>query len=94
MSHGSTKGAIIDSIKDLNTEFIHLKYIEPFPEDIKEKISGKNIILVETSPTGQLAGVLTKKTGIFIEDKNKILKYNGRPFLYDELKEEIKKRLI
>jgi 2-oxoglutarate/2-oxoacid ferredoxin oxidoreductase subunit alpha len=94
LSWGSTKGSIVDSIKDLNTEFLHIKYIEPFPEEIKEKLSGKNIILVESSSTGGLAGVLSKKTGIFIEDKNKILKYNGRPFLCDELKEEIKKRLI
>jgi 2-oxoglutarate ferredoxin oxidoreductase subunit alpha len=92
ISWGSTKGAIVDAIKDMNAEFIHLKYIEPFPEDIKEKLMGKNIILVESSSTGQLAGIITKKTGIFIEDKNKILKYTGRPFFCDELKEEISKR--
>ena len=90
---GSTKGAIIDAIKDLNTEFIQLKYIEPFPEEIKEKLVGKNIILVENSSTGQLTGIITKNTGIFINSKNKILKYDGRPFFADELKEEIKKRL-
>jgi len=90
---GSTKGAIFDSIKDMNVEFIHLKYIEPFPEGIKEKLIGKNIILVENSSTGQLTGVLAKKTGIFIEDKNKILRYDGRPFFADELREEIKRRL-
>jgi 2-oxoglutarate ferredoxin oxidoreductase subunit alpha len=93
ISWGSTKGAIIDAIKDLNAEFFHLKYIEPFPEEIKEKLAGKNKILIENSSTGQLAGIITKKTGIFIEGKNKILRYDGRPFLCDELKEEIKKRL-
>jgi len=93
ISWGSTKGAIFDSIKDMNVEFIHLKYIEPFPDEIKEKLIGKNIILVENSSTGQLAGVLAKKTGIFIDNKNKILRYDGRPFFADELKEEIKKRL-
>lgn len=93
ISWGSTKGAILDSIKEIDAGFIHLKYIEPFPEDIKEKLTGKNIILVENSPTGQLAGVLSKKTGIFMENKNKILRYDGRPFFCNELKEEIKKRL-
>lgn len=90
---GSTKGAILDAIKEVNIEFIQLKYIEPFPEEIKEKLSGKNIILVENSATGQLSGIITKKTGIFIDNKNKILRYDGRPFFADELKEEIKRRL-
>lgn len=93
ISWGSTKGAILDSVKNMNVEFIHLKYVEPFPEEIKEKLAGKNIILVENSSTGQLAEIITKKTGIFINNKNKILKYSGRPFFCDELKEEIKKRL-
>ena len=57
------------------------------------ELKGKNIILVENSSTGQLADLLTEKTGIFIEDKNKILRYDGRPFLCDELNKEIKKRL-
>ena len=36
---------------------------------------------------------MTKKTGIKIDDKNKILRYDGRPFLSDELKQEIEERL-
>ena len=31
VSWGSTKGAIIDAIKDLKCKFIQIKYIEPFP---------------------------------------------------------------
>ncbi|MEK6833812.1 MAG: 2-oxoacid:acceptor oxidoreductase family protein [Nanoarchaeota archaeon] len=93
ISWGSTKGAILDAIKDINAEFIQLKYIEPFPEELKEKLSEKNIILIENSSTGQLAGIITKKTGIFIDNKNKILRYDGRPFFADELKEEIRGRL-
>ena len=34
-----------------------------------------------------------EKTGIKVEDKNKILRYDARPFLADELNAEIKKRL-
>lgn len=90
---GSTKGAIIDSIKDMNVEFVQIKYIDPFLEELKEKIEGKNIILVENSATGQFAEIVAKKTGIIIPNKNKILRYDGRPFLADELKEEIKRRL-
>ena len=93
VSYGSTKGAIIDAIKDLDVKFVQVLYLEPFPEKVKKEIEGKNIILVENSATGQLADLIAEKTGIFIEDKNKILRYDGRPFLYDELSEEIKRRL-
>ena len=87
---GSTKGAILDSIKDLDCKFIQILYIEPFPE-IKKELINKNIILVENNATGLLGNLITEKTGIFID--NKILRYDARPFLADELKMEINKRL-
>lgn len=92
LSWGSTKGAILDGIKDLNTSFLQILYIEPFPEEIKKIIENKNIILVENSATGQLANLIAEKTGIFIQEKNKILRYDGRPFFADELKKEIERR--
>ena len=93
ISWGSTKGAIVDSIKDLNVKFIQVLYLEPFSEKIKKEIEGKNIILVENNATGQLGKLIAEKTGIFIEEKNKILRYDGRPFVADELKKEIEERL-
>jgi pyruvate/2-oxoacid:ferredoxin oxidoreductase alpha subunit len=74
-------------------KFVQVLYLEPFPEKIKKEIEGKNIILVENSATGQLAKLIAEKTGIFINERNKILRYDGRPFLHDELSEEIKRRL-
>ena len=88
-----SKGAIINAIKDLDCKFIQILYIEPFPEKIKKELENKNIILVENNSTAQLGNLIAEKTGIFIEDKNKILRYDGRPFLCDELKKEIKGRL-
>jgi len=93
LSYGSTKGAILDAIKDLDVKFIQILYIEPFPDIEKELKNMKNILLVENSATGMLADAIREKTGIQIEDKNKILRYDGRPFFYDELNEEIGKRL-
>jgi 2-oxoglutarate ferredoxin oxidoreductase subunit alpha len=90
---GSTKGAIIDSINDLNCKFLQVLYIEPFSKKIKKELEGRNVILIENNSTAPLGDLISEKTGIFIEDKNKILRYDGRPFLADELKEEIKKRL-
>ena len=89
VSWGSPKGAILDSMNGLDCKFIQILYIDPFPDEIKKELSGKNLILVENSATGQLAKVISENTGLFIEDKNKILRYDGRPFLADELTKEI-----
>ena len=94
LSYGSTKGAILDSIKDLNCRFLQILYIEPFSEKIKHEMEkAKKVIIVENNSTSQLAKVIAEKIGIIIPDKNKILRYDGRPFLCDELNLEIKKRL-
>ncbi len=93
VSWGSPKGAILDSIKNLDCKFLQVLYIEPFSKEIKKELENKNIILIENNSTGQLGDLITEKTGIFIQDKNKILRYDGRPFLCDELREEIKGRL-
>jgi len=93
LSYGSTKGAILDAIKEVDVKFIQILYIEPFPDIEKEMKNIKKILLVENSATGMLADVIMEKTGIKIEDKNKILRCDGRPFFYDELNKEIGKRL-
>ncbi|HTY43644.1 MAG TPA: 2-oxoacid:acceptor oxidoreductase family protein [Patescibacteria group bacterium] len=92
VSFGSTKGAIIDAIKDLNVKFIQFLYIEPFPKEVKKLLQG-NIILVENSATGQLADVIAEKIQVVIPENNKILRFDGRPFLSDELKEEIRRKI-
>jgi 2-oxoglutarate ferredoxin oxidoreductase subunit alpha len=94
ISYGSTKGAILDSIEDIDVKFVHVLYLEPFPKaNIWKELIGKNIILVENSSTGQLGDLIKEKTGFNIPDKNKILRYDGRPFLKDELQKEIQRRL-
>lgn len=90
---GSTKGAVIDSIAGLDVCALQVLWIEPFAEEVENLLKGKNIILVENNSTAQLASLLKEKTGITIEEKNKILRFDGRPFLSDELKEEIKERV-
>ena len=92
ISWGSTKGAILDAIKELDICFIQILYIEPFPE-IEKLLGEKNIILIENNSTGLLGNLIREKTGIKIKDKNKILRYDGRPFLCDELKKEIFRRM-
>ncbi|MBU0466117.1 MAG: 2-oxoacid:acceptor oxidoreductase family protein [Nanoarchaeota archaeon] len=89
---GSTSGAIKDAIQDLDAKFLQVLYLKPLSDEIKEQMQkAKKIILVEGNVTGQLGRLLREKTGISI--KNRILKYDGRPFRSDELKEEIREVL-
>ena len=93
---GSTKGAIIDAISDgkIDAKFIQVIFMDPFSEKIKaDLVKAKKVIIVENNATAQLATLIRNKIGIIIEDKNKILRYDGRPFFSDELAEEIKRRL-
>ena len=92
---GSTKGAILDSIKNLDCRFMQVLYLKPLSDKIKkEMLTAENIILIENNATGQLGRLLREKTGISIEEKNRILKYDGRPFTSDLLREKIKGRLV
>jgi len=88
---GSTKGAIIDALKDLpGWSFLQISWLLPFPgEAVLEKLkAAKRVILVENSVTGQLAGLISKETQFKI--KEKILKYDGRPFTAREIVKELK----
>jgi len=92
ISWGSTKGAILDALGHLNDfRFLQVSYISPFPKErVKEEIKkSKKIILVENNATGLLGDVIAEKTGVII--KNKVLKYDARPFTLEILAEQINK---
>jgi len=92
---GSTKGAILDSIEGLDAKVLQILYLKPFPKTIKKELEKSgNLILIENNETGELGGLIAEKTGVFFKDKNKILKFDGRPFLCNELRKEIQRRLI
>ncbi|MBS3065922.1 2-oxoacid:acceptor oxidoreductase family protein [Candidatus Pacearchaeota archaeon] len=94
ISWGSTKGAILDAIKEKDCRFLQIIYLEPFSNKIKNELkNAKKIIVVENNGTSPLSSLITKKTGYLIDDKNKILKYDGRPFLFEELSNEIDRRI-
>jgi len=95
VSWGSPKGAIIDAIKygEIDAKFVQILYIEPFPKEIWNELLGKNIILVENNSTSPLNDLLKEKIGFNAPPKSIILRYDGRPFIRNELEIEIKKRL-
>ncbi len=87
---GSTKGAILDAIERLDDEglkvnFVQVRLMRPFPTAaLAERLRrAKRLVLVENNYSGQLGQVVREQTGI--ELKNRILKFDGRPFSEDEL---------
>ncbi len=97
LSWGSTKGAILDALNEnkIDVKFVQVLFMSPFPiKKIKEAIvKAKKVLVVENNSESPLSGLVAEKTGFIVEDKNKILRYDGRPFFSDELAEEIKGRL-
>ena len=89
---GSTRGPVLDAVNILRSKgkksrLVHFPWVYPFPADEAVKLlSGSaRIIDVEQNATGQLASLIRELTGIDI--KEKILKFDGRPFFPEEIVE-------
>ena len=87
ITSGSTKGAVLDYINQHGGKMLHLLYLSPFPNIETEMKKVKEVYVVECNSTGQLAELITAKTCMKVK---KILKYDGRPFTPDEIKEGVK----
>ena len=86
LTWGSTKGACVEVAKELNLKVVQPIFLEPMPTwELKKHLEGKRVIGVECNATGQLSNIL----GI----KEKILKYDGRPFTPNELKKKLEEIL-
>ena len=92
---GSTKGAILDAMQDLEADaircnFLQVRYFNPFPSDLVSKYlaNSKRKVLVECNYTGQLGDVIRQNTGIAMD--RKVVKYNGRPMSQNEVYEGVK----
>jgi 2-oxoglutarate ferredoxin oxidoreductase subunit alpha len=91
---GSTKGAVKEAVKLLADQGIkanqlHLNFLQPFPSVAVSKTltAAKRPILVENNATGQLGKLIRQETGF--ELKEKLLKYDGRPFYPEDLVEAV-----
>ncbi|MFH1610839.1 MAG: 2-oxoacid:acceptor oxidoreductase subunit alpha [Patescibacteria group bacterium] len=82
---GSSFGACKDTVdnnKDIN--LINFEYVYPMPNNLDKFLKKfRKLILVEQNKTGQLGKLIRQETGIQIKDK--ILKYDSRPFWSDEV---------
>jgi len=88
---GSTKGAVLEAAKYLaqSVKFLQIVWLEPFDvEAVLFHLQDADMIIdIEGNHDGQLAKLIRQKTGIDI--KQKILKYDTRPFDPFELAKEI-----
>ena len=97
---GSTKPVVLDVLTTRyslpatrSLAYLHFSHLWPLKTARFEKLAkkAKKIIAVEGNFQSQLAMLLRQQTGIEIKDK--ILKYDGRPFFVDELAASINKLL-
>ena len=90
---GSTKGVCNETAALLGLRVIQPVVLSPFPADqLKKAMAGvRKLIAVEENATAQLA-VLAGRYGITADEK--ILRYDGRPFLPDDLLVKVQEMIV
>ncbi|MEN6379457.1 MAG: 2-oxoacid:acceptor oxidoreductase subunit alpha [Methanofastidiosum sp.] len=89
---GSTRNIVEESLKQLREPklgFLYFKQVYPLPREVMGYlINAKKVIAIENNASGQFANLIKRETGFEIKDK--ILKYDGRPFSVEEVTTRIK----
>ena len=90
---GGTYGAITSAVEQLQNEgvsisSIHLRYLNPFPKNLKEILNNFDDIIVPELNMGQLASILRAR---FLVHAKPINKMQGQPFKVQEIIDGIKK---
>lgn len=94
---GSTKNTILDVMSYLHTKKLYRKmnllhFEEIYPVKTQKFLDfvkkNKHVILVEGNYFGQFGALLKQKTGY--DFKEKLLKYNGRPFFAEDILDYLK----
>jgi 2-oxoglutarate ferredoxin oxidoreductase subunit alpha len=87
---GSTNDVIQDvmcseELRDRGIAYLHYTYLWPLRTEELQRLTkrAKRTVLVEQNYQGQLGMLIRMECGLDIPEK--ILKYDGRPFFYDEL---------
>ena len=89
---GSTRNIVEEALKQIKEPrlgFLHFKQVYPLPREIMGYlVNAQKVIAIENNATGQFANLIKKETGF--EIKNKILKYDGRPFSVEDVASKVK----
>jgi len=88
---GSTEGAIKGAVRNLQGRGVevsraHLRWLNPFPENLEEVLSRFDKVLVPELNLGQLALLLRAR---FLKDVISMNKMQGRPFFRSEIEAKI-----
>lgn len=92
VSWGSNKGVIMDVMDRLKAEdrrrkiaYLHYSYLWPLKTEkfVSLATKAKKVVIVECNYEAQLATLLKQRCGLTIQYK--LLKYDGRPWFFDEL---------
>jgi 2-oxoglutarate/2-oxoacid ferredoxin oxidoreductase subunit alpha len=81
-----------DKLRGRKIAYLHYTYLWPLRTEELQRLAkrSKSIVLVEQNYQGQLGMLIRMECGLDIPDK--ILKYDGRPFFYDELLSSVMER--
>src|ERR1700684_3513307 len=81
-----------DELRKRKIAYLHYTYLWPLRTQELQRLAmrSKRIVLVEQNYQGQLGKLIRMECGQDIWDK--ILKYDGRPFFYDELLSSVMER--
>jgi len=91
---GSVKNAVLDAIEiekdSRKIGYLHYEYISPLKTERLEELIAENkrLVLVENNQTGQLGNYIKENIGY--EFKEKLLKYDGRPFFVEDILDFLK----
>ena len=97
---GSTKGPVLQALKDLREEnypkkvnFLHLTHVWPLPVPHLESIlsKAKKKLIIEGNSTSQMASLIRQETGITFD--HKLLRFDGRPFYPEDIIIKVKEIL-
>ncbi len=95
---GSLKGPVLEAMECLKkegikTNFLHLVYLFPFPaEGVAQALKNAgSVLLVEQNSTAQLNSLIREYNLTDVPDK--LLKYDGRQILPDDIYDKIKRML-
>jgi len=96
IAFGSTKLPVLDAMEVLKKEGITIRFLQilsisPFPAVEVTNIlnNSTKTFVIEGNYSGQLEGLIKEHTGLSIN--NHFRKYDGRPFYFEEIVEEVKK---
>lgn len=96
---GSSLGVVKDVMKHFETkgvkiDYLHIKYLWPLKTELIVDYLKNNpdVILIENNHNGQLGQLIKLETGL--EITNKLLRWDGRPFNFDEVVSYLETKII